>query len=503
MKKSRVWWTISLIGALLFLTVGGFFFHIYQVEPAFSEMVYEYGEHVSNDVEDYIRGSEWSVGLGELDLSEVDESSIGIYSAYVYHGNEEFRYSIEIRDTVAPEILLREEQVYLAWNESYSVEQIIAGVEDADANASVYFMRDGILLEEILLTEKGQHTLTLIGRDGSGNENLLEIAVIVDSAPVLSGVQRYYLVPNSVPDYLAAVTAMDETDGDLTAQIVVDDTAVNLSEEGEYVLCYEVADFYGLKTSAETIVTVAKATDIQELIGHRQISYLTDVIMGAPNIYDAGAADEEDIAQALADMRTTFVHLYHESGRGGYSSGSGYIMEITDDKIYICTNRHVVTKYENWDIYFFDGTKVPGMALGAALGYDVGVAVVETEDVPEELLKQLKTVHIDQTYWQSLDEEPIDLGLERLDRNGGTLHAAVGKLIKVQQRFEWYDRLDHTEVTVELVHGDSGSAVVDGYGNLICMAYAYSTEPIRYWCIPLDQILECYRQITGRVPYVY
>ena len=78
-----------------------------------------------------------------------------------------------------------------------------------------------------------------------------------------------------------------------------------------------------------------------------------------------------------------------------------------------------------------------------------------------------------------------------------------GVLIKTKQEFEWYDRLEHTEVTVELVHGDSGSAVFDGYGNLIGMAYAYSKEPIRYWCVPLDGILACYQEITGRMPYLY
>ena len=124
-------------------------------------------------------------------------------------------------------------------------------------------------------------------------------------------------------------------------------------------------------------------------------------------------------------------------------------------------------------------------------------------DVPEELLEQLMTVHIDMTYWEGLDSQAIEVALERVDREGGLLHVSSGNLVKARQEFEWYERLHHTEVTVELVHGDSGSAVLDGYGNLICMAFAYSTVPIRYWCIPLDGILRCYEEITGRVPYAY
>ena len=125
------------------------------------------------------------------------------------------------------------------------------------------------------------------------------------------------------------------------------------------------------------------------------------------------------------------------------------------------------------------------------------------EDVPLELLDQLMTVHIDKTYWKSLNNQEIALALERVDKEGGLIHKSIGNLIKIKQDFEWYDQRDHTEVTIELVHGDSGSAVMDGYGNLIGMAYAYSEDPLRYWCIPLDGILGCYEEITGRMPYVY
>ena len=53
------------------------------------------------------------------------------------------------------------------------------------------------------------------------------------------------------------------------------------------------------------------------------------------------------------------------------------------------------------------------------------------------------------------------------------------------------------------LHGDSGSAILDGHGNLIAMAYAYTGSPTRYWCVPLDAILDCYTEITGRTPFVY
>lgn len=504
MKKMRKWQLLLPLTLVCLLASGAIFFYlnIYRVTPTFRQMTYEYGESVSQDITDYLQGSDWSVQLAELDLSQVDEEHMGTYQVVVRHGRNEYVYSITIADTQAPEIHLKEQQIYMATNKEYAVEEVIEGVTDTDEHARAYFLVDGDELEEISFAVKGEYVVELIASDCSGNKSSKLLSVVVDTAPVITGLANFYVIPGSEPDYLAAVKAEDDVDGDLTGQLMVDDSLVVLSEVGEYPLRYQVEDAYGLLTVEEATVLVSTPESIQELIGKRQIDYRVDNIVGAPNVYDVGAASKEDIEETLEYVRPTLVQLYRETERG-YSAGSGFIMEIGEDTIYICTNRHVVQKFDDWDIYFFDGTKVAGRALGYTEGYDVGVATIALEDVSEEVLKQLKTVHIDRTYWDTLDEQNLGLALERVDRSGGLLHVSEGRLIKTKQDFEWYDKLDHTEVTVELMHGDSGSAVVDGYGNLIGMAYAYSTEPIRYWCVPLDGILECYEEITGRVPYVY
>ncbi len=480
-----------------------FYMRVYQVEPAFSEMTYEYGSPVSRDIADYLVGTDWSVGLGELDMSGVDEERTGTYQVVARHGSEQFCYTINIRDTAAPEIVWRDSQVCLAARRECSVWDVIEGVVDADAFTKAYFCRDGGLSEHIFFDRPGEYELEILARDSTGNESSGRVSVIVDIPPVLDGIRDFYVALGSEPDYLEQVTAWDNIDGSLTDGIWVEASGVRLDRAGEYTLTYLVADSYGLVTEEEAKVLVATEDDLQALIGSRQIDYRVDAILGAPNIYDAGVSGEDNLEKTLEYMRPALVQLYHPTGRGGYSSGSGYIMEITEDTIYICTNRHVVNKYDEWNIFFFDGTSVPGQCLGVSQDYDVGVATIALEDVPQALLEQLMTVHIDRLYWESLDEQPIELALERIDREGGLVHTTEGNLVKIRQDFEWYNQLDHTEVTVELVHGDSGSAVLDGYGNLICMAYAYSTTPTRYWCVPLDGILTCYQEITGRMPYVY
>lgn len=492
-----------MLGIFVFGGAWLFYIKAYKVVPAFSEMTFEYGESVSRDIEDYLIGTEWSVRLGDLDLSRVDERHTGSYEAVVRHGGSEFVYTVTIQDTVPPEILWKEGQIYLSAEDVCRVEDVIEGVSDVDALAQAFFWQEGELLSEIDFDGTGQFGLEILARDSAGNETRGNVSVIVDTPPVLSGMRNFYVAAGSSPDYLEQMEAWDDVDGSLTQYIQVDDSDVDLEREGAYQLRYLSVDSYGLETEAKVRVLVASEDDIQELIGHRRIDYRTDAIFGAPNIYDAGVSEHEDLERTLEYMRPALVQLYHSTGRGGYTSGSGYIMEISQDKIYICSNRHVVDKYEDWEIYFYDGTMVKGKALGSSEDYDVGVAAVDLEEVPEELLESLMTVHIDMTYWDGLDAQAVGLALERIDRKGGLIHVSEGKLVKARQEFEWYDKLYHTEVTVELVHGDSGSALLDGYGNLICMAYGFSNDPIRYWCVPLDGILDCYHEITGRMPYVY
>lgn len=504
-KRRSEWRIIRLLvfGLLLAAGISFFYFNIYRVTPAFSEKTYEYGDSVSRRLSDYLAGTDWSVGLGELDLSGVDEGQPGTYQAVVYHGSSQFTYTVTIQDTVPPEILWREDQVYVAVDALCTVEDVIKGLSDADPGVRAFFVQDGRTFESLRFENAGEYGLEILARDTAGNETRGWVRVIADTAPVFTGLRDFYVVPGSAPDYLEAVAAWDDLDGDLTECIRVDDSEVNLDEEGIYRLRYLAEDSNGLETVGNAKVMVASSEEIQRLIGGRRIDYRSDTIIGAPNIYDAGASAYENVKDTMEYMRPAFVQLYHSTGRGGYSSGSGYIMEITEDTVYICSNRHVVEKHEDWDIYFYDGTKAPGRVLGVSDGYDVGVAVVSREDIPEDLLLRLMTVHIDRTYWEGLDRQGVELALERVDRTGGLLHTSKGRLLKVKQDFEWNGHLEHTEVTVELVQGDSGSAVLDGYGNLICMAYAFSTNPTRYWCVPLDGILDSYKEITGRTPYVY
>ena len=491
--------------ALTALGAGAFFFYrlVYRVEPAFSTVVYELGQEVSSDVGDYLIGTDWSVGTAQLDLSEVDESRAGSYQAVVHHGSSAFQYEIVIQDTAPPKILSAEGPVYLALGREYGTDALIAGVEDRDSQVQLGFPRLGGLAETVQFDEEGSYLCAVAAEDSSGNRSLLEVPVTVDRAPEITGAQDFYVALGSRVDFLEQVEAFDERDGDLTGRLAADDGGVELDRPGVYSLTYHVQDNLGIETEEQVQVTVASREELQEMIGSRRVDRHRARVIGAINPYDSGASDREDLNEALEYVRPALVQLYYDKGNGGYSAGSGYIMEITDDTIYICSNRHVVEIHDVWEVYFCDGTRAKGVPVGVSDEFDVGVVAVDRDNVPKELTEKLMTVHIDQEYWSGLDDQRIDVGLERVDREGGILRISTGTLVKVKQHFTWYDQKDHTEVTLKLDHGDSGSAVLDGRGNMIGMAFAYSESPRRYWCIPLDGVVECYEEITGRELFVY
>ena len=503
-KGGRIRRSLLVVLVITGLVGLGFWAYMWvnRLQPAFSSIVYELGEEISRDLGDYVLGPGRSVEQGELDLSQVDSSKVGTYQAFVRCKNKEFQYEIIIQDTTAPTIVLRNEPVCLALDRKYSVEELVRRVEDADSSVTLHVQDAGGKLETVNYHNTGTFVCIVIAEDTSGNSTSVSVPVTVGEAPVISGVRDIYVALGNQVDYLDTVTARDEVDGNLTGRITVDDSEVELTREGIYKLTYRVENDLGIDTVSCVDVTVTSAEELQKWIGSRQVNRASAKIIGAINPYDAGVSDYDSISDTLEYMKPALVQLYHGEGRG-YTAGSGYIMEITEDTIYICSNRHVVETYNSWDVYFFDGTRVRGKVLGYSDRFDVGVATVSVADVPEELMEQLMTIHIDMEYWSGLDDQRLDVGLERVDRTGGILHTSTGIMLKVKQYFGWYDKENQTEVTLVLEHGDSGSAVMDGYGNLIGMAFAYTCSPRRYWCVPLDGILESYEEITGRELYVY
>jgi hypothetical protein len=90
-------------------------------------------------------------------------------------------------------------------------------------------------------------------------EGECELIVVPDeTAPELFNVSDVaYTIGDDAPDYVATVTATDNVDGDITSEIVVDSSLVNLELAGTYTVTLTVSDVAGNETTATFEVVVS------------------------------------------------------------------------------------------------------------------------------------------------------------------------------------------------------------------------------------------------------
>lgn len=217
------------------------------------------------------------------------------------------------------------------------------------------------------------------------------------------------------------------------------------------------------------------------------------------------AVNVPDMEDMLENMRPAVVQLYCEMPDGGHIAASGFLMEISEDNIYICTNCHVIEGYEKWQVYFFDGTMVLGDNIGVSDAYDVGVVSVPLVEVQEPVRSELKPVHIDMDAWENIGNGQPDIGFLRVGQDGEVLYTMTGKVLRIQTDFPWGNSKKETELSMEQTQGDSGSALFDRDGNLISMVHGNSNDVggERNWGIPLDGLILSYQEITGRTLELY
>lgn len=209
--------------------------------------------------------------------------------------------------------------------------------------------------------------------------------------------------------------------------------------------------------------------------------------------------EKTDLENVLDEMRPAVVALRSDEKN---MIGSGFILELQEDVIYICTNRHVIENSDYWTVKFYDGETVTGKKEGVSQVYDVGIIRVETASIPEELLKHLSAVNIDLEYWNELDGKQIDVGFVSMCQDEEGDKSVTGILLNTLAEFPWENGLRHSEFQIRFVDGDSGAAIFDETGRLISMvcgtSYEDETGRPRRWGIPLSGIAMCYIEIVDQ-----
>ncbi|MBO4623112.1 MAG: DUF5011 domain-containing protein [Bacilli bacterium] len=134
----------------------------------------------------------------------------------------------------------------------------------ASSNDAVATVKDG----SVTGVSAGKVTITVTASKGKKTgEASIEVTVIADNAPVISGADDVQILKGERFVPLQGVTARDEEDGDLTDQIQYDGN-VNFNLVGEYIATYTVRDSAGNVTTVTRKVTVvSNDTDAPLLTG--------------------------------------------------------------------------------------------------------------------------------------------------------------------------------------------------------------------------------------------
>ncbi len=490
---------ISLIGAAIW------YFIIWPVAPVDTKRYLELGDSLSAQVEDYLEGYGLSLRFATVDLSGVEQDKLGEYKVYVTHGSDIYEYTVVVRDTIAPEIVEKEGRIYVATDDFVQPEMLIEDVADISGEVTLELEKDGKIKKHISYYDIGAYMLTVVATDPSGNVAKQEVSFTVDTAPVLSGMQDIYVTADCGSDEMfAGIQAYDDVDGDLTADIQIEETP-DWEEEGIYDVTLYAVDRFGLRGEGKVTVSVLSQDELDALLAHREINRKEDMIKGASNPYTAGVGEMELESQKeyMLPVVVRISDMNAVRTSGWY--GSGFIIDIDEEYVYVTSNKHVLRDVkETTDVYFFDGTSAGIEIVGLHEEKDIGIAKVSVEDIEPETLEQLMCVHISKERNVEIEAgEEAFLFMEVVGEKG-LQYTRDGESTGVVPTPHYVD-YPTLRYTIKSVHGNSGSAVFDEDGYLVAMAAAAGrdkgdTRTYAYGMLASD-ILEYYEEVTGNYLY--
>lgn len=260
----------------------------------------ELGDEKGIKVTDILDISKDEAKSAKIDAKKVNFNKEGKYEATITYDKKEYKVTVKIKDTVAPEATVKDSIVVQTGNpvkvtDCISEIKEASGVADAkfktkpdtaaqaastetstevtasddsgtesaastekDASSAVYAIGDVSLSsnDEITYVEAGDYDNSIVVTDNAGNESEVPVKISVIAPPTINGVTDKTITAGESIDYMAGVTATDGKGADITSSVTVDSSAVKTDTAGSYQTTYKVTDQYGLTSSATSNVTV-------------------------------------------------------------------------------------------------------------------------------------------------------------------------------------------------------------------------------------------------------
>lgn len=223
----------------------------------------------------------------KVDTKKVNFYKEGKYDATLTYDKKEYKITVKIKDTVAPEATAKE-SITVQTGTAVHVTDCLAKVTEASGNIKAEFetkpeadnaqgtettestetaesteaqaisVGDVNLSsnDEITYVTAGDYDNNIVVTDDAGNETKVPVKISVINAPTINGVTDKTITVGDTIDYMAGVTATDGKGADITSSVQVDSSAVNTGAAGTYQVAYKVTDANGYIGSATSNVTV-------------------------------------------------------------------------------------------------------------------------------------------------------------------------------------------------------------------------------------------------------
>lgn len=240
------------------------------------------------------------------DTSAVRMDVPGEYRLSLKSGNKEWDAVLVVRDTVKPI--------------ATAVAQTVSGGSDVKAESFVKEIHDATAVTVSFeqapdTTAPGNQQVVVLLKDLGGNVARLEttVTVVIDTvAPEITGVKDLVAYAGDSVAYRAGITATDDTD--VSVQLEIDSTGVDLSTPGVYKVIYSATDAAGNTTTKEAAVTVK-----EKLANHVDIETIYAAVDAQLARFIKDGMSDRDKAEAVYVW--TRIHFTY----GGHTDTTDYI----------------------------------------------------------------------------------------------------------------------------------------------------------------------------------
>jgi serine protease Do len=219
-----------------------------------------------------------------------------------------------------------------------------------------------------------------------------------------------------------------------------------------------------LKNSKTTEITTEKSTTtaLQNSDTTIQATTVLDSSSGIDVSTIAANAMPSVVAihiTAVEEINQGFFGTYQYETEG---SGSGIIIDESDDELLIVTNNHVVSDAETVKVDFIDGETYDAKVKGTDEDSDLAIIVVPLEDLSESTLSQIKIAQLGDSDSLQVGEQVVAIGNAL-----GYGQSVTTGIVSALNRVNSTNTTPLIQTDAAINPGNSGGALLNMKGELI------------------------------------